>query len=157
MSSLRWSRLGVIALATLLVAWSAGADAASAWRWTASGTLGRTVTCLHAGTRYLNKSCSYRIPDAPRAPVRETGVIKVSNPGSRDACYGVSISSTYMAGLRRLCVKATSTGRLRFVGPARHFRSTRLSIFVTVASNNRPIHPITSTSRSRFTITFSQP
>lgn len=149
----------VSAVAALLVATAlgSGASAASTWRWSASGTLGRPVTCSHAGTRYLNKSCSYRIPDAPRASLRETGVVKVTNLGDKEACYGLSISSTYMAGLRRVCVKPASAGRLRFVGPARHFRSTRLSIFVSVASANQPIRPITSTNRSRFTINFTQP
>jgi len=158
MRSLTRKRLGVVVLvASLSAPLPSIAGAATPWHWSASGTLGPHVTCSHAGTRLAHKSCSYRIPDAPSASRRETGVITVHNLGSRRACYGVSVSSTYMAGLRRLCVGSASTGRLRLVGIARHYRSTHLSIFVTVLATNQPIHPITSASRSWFAIVFTQP
>jgi hypothetical protein len=144
--------------ALFLVLGSAAAAAPpKAWSWRASGTLGRAPECSKAGVLASHDICGFKIPNAPRASGTVTGVVRVKNTGARVACYGVSLSTSFMAGLQSFCVKANSSGQFITKGPARHYDGTALSFFVTSGSKTEPIQALRGTSTSPFTITFSEP
>jgi hypothetical protein len=119
--------------------------------------VGHREDCSKVGERLSSIVCGFHVPNAPRLKLRETGVVRFVNTSARTKCYGLSISTSYMAGLRSICVKARSTGRLTMSGPAFQFRSTQLSIFVTSGSTSTPIAPLRDRDSSRFTIIFSEP
>ncbi len=136
---------------------AAFAATTATWSWRASGTLGRIAVCSQAGVRTATDVCRYKIPNAPTASGTVTEVVRVKNTSAHRACYGLSISTSYMAGLQSFCVKANSTGQYRASGLARHYFGASLSIFVTSGSKTRPISAIGGSHPSPFTITFSEP
>jgi hypothetical protein len=127
------------------------------WSWRATGTLGRTAECSKAGVRTAIDICRYRIPNAPKAAGTLTEVVRVKNLSSRTTCYGLSLATSYMAGLQSFCVKPVTTGEYRTSGLARHFDDADLSIFVTSGSKTAPIQAVRDLHLSPFTITFSEP
>jgi hypothetical protein len=154
----QWSAAWLAGVTLFAALGSAAAAApARAWSWRASGTLGRAAECSKAGVLASHDICAFKIPDAPRASGTVTGVVRVKNTGERVACYGVSLSTSFMAGLQSFCVKANSSGQFITKGSARHYDRTRLSFFVTTGSKTEPIQAIRGTTASPFTITFSEP
>ena len=140
---------GLAAAAVLALGPSAGA---ATWSWRAAGTLADPVVCPRPGHALGRTICAYRLPDAPRASANEVITVTVTNGASRRACYGLSVSTSVAAGLRQLCVGAHRTGRLRLAGPARTWRATRLELFATSGSANRPIAPQRAVGRSPFVV-----
>ena len=153
-------RVGVTTMigATLLVtaALPAMGSSASPWSWRVFGTLSRHAHCTSASTPGSLEICSYRITKAPRLNGIETGIVKVHNSSSRTKCYGVSLSTSYMAGLHDFCVKPGATGEYRTSGKARHYVATQLSVFVTNGSKKKPIQPMNDSDHSSFVIIFSE-
>lgn len=131
--------------------------ASTTWRWSVSGTLDNHAVCTKSNTAYVHDVCAYKVANAPSKTGTVTGVVRVSNSGAKVTCYGLSLSTTYMAGLHSFCVKPHSTGLYRTSGPARHYDGTQITIFVTSGSKTRPIAPMASAVASPFTITFTQP
>jgi len=146
--------LGGSVLSTVL---APSAFAGTAWTWRAAGTLGATPVCSKAAVIASHHVCGYRIANAPRSSGTVTGVVRVKNTGAKVTCYGVSLSTSYMAGLQSFCVKPDSSGQYRTSGPARHYERTMLSFFVTSGSKTSPIQAIGDRFASPFTITFSEP
>jgi hypothetical protein len=145
-----------LAAALAVLAVSAQPAAAASWTWRGSGTLGASARCASPGQRSGQLVCLFHVIDAPRPAGLETGVVEVTNDTPRRACYGVSIASDYMAGLQDFCVKSHARGRYVTRGPARHYRGTTLSIFVTSGSKTQPIQPERGASASPFVVTFSE-
>ncbi len=145
-----------LVLSTVLASAATGA-VSTAWSWRAAGTLGRNEVCSKVGQRLAIDVCGFHVPNAPRTSGTVTGVVRVRNDSLHTECYGVSLSTSYMAGLQSFCAKAKSTGQFKTNGPARHYVDTQLSIFVTSGSKTKPIQPMRSLDASRFTIVFSEP
>ncbi len=135
----------------------APSSAATTWSWRASGTLGAHQNCSKHGTSLSKLVCGFHVANAPRVNVKETAVVRFTNTTTRTKCFALSISSTYMAGLRDVCVKPKTTGHIAMSGPARQYRSTQLSIFVASGSASKPIAPLRDSATSPFTVVFSQP
>lgn len=153
--SRQWMQLslGVAIVSLLLVTTSA---ASTTWSWHASGTLGAHQNCSKVGVRLSKLVCGFHVTDAPSSSVRETVRVRFTNATSHTTCFGLSISTSYMAGLRSVCVKAKSSGGIAMSGPGRHYRGTQLSIFVTSGSTTKPIAPIRDRATYAFTVLFSQ-
>jgi hypothetical protein len=132
------------------------AASSSVWTWRVSGILSRTSACSRASEHAAADVCLYKVPNPPRASGTVTGVVRVTNTSSRATCYGVSLSTSYMAGLQSFCVKAKSTGQFTTSGPERHYHETQLSFFVTSGSKTRPISPLGDPYPSPFSVTFSE-
>ena len=126
------------------------------WKWHVAGTLSRHPVCSANAKPAALEICSYRAPNAPRANGVETGVITVKNSSTSAKCFGVSLSTSYMAGLQDFCVRAGRTGHYRTSGPASHYRAMQLSFFVTSGSKKVPIQPKVDTSHSSFSVVFSE-
>lgn len=145
-----------LVLSTVLATDATGA-VSTAWSWRATGSLGRNEVCSKVGQRLVVDVCGFHVPNAPRMSGTVTGVVQVRNKSSHTECYGVSLSTSYIAGLQSFCAKPRSTGQFKTGGPARHYIDTQLSIFVTSGSKTKPIQPIRSLDTSPFTIVFSEP
>lgn len=128
-----------------------------AWKWTDSGTLGRAAACGAHGVRAGVGVCQFKVPNAPVAARVVREVVSVRNTGTRVACFGLSISTSSMAGLQSFCAKPGATGTYQTSGPAKDFRSTSLSVFVTSGSKSKPIAPVSDSHVYPFTVTFSEP
>lgn len=146
--------VGIVVASLFLVAPS---SAATTWSWRTSGTLGAHQNCSKLGTSLSKLVCGFHVANAPRVNIKETAVVRFTNTTARTKCFALSISSTYMAGLRSVCVKPKTTGHITMSGPARQYRSTQLSIFVASGSTSKPIAPIRDTATSKFSVVFSQP
>jgi hypothetical protein len=147
---------GVLCL--VLPAQSAGASASSIkidWSWSASGQLGRDVSCVGFESHSSKTACEFSFASAPGTDVvHET--VTFSNQNAITTCYGIAISTSYMAGLNSLCVKGHSSLQFKNQGNARHFKDTSLSVFVTSGSTSRPIDAIPDRGRTTFTVVFSE-
>lgn len=135
----------------------ASSSAATTWSWRTSRTLGAHQNCSKLGASLSKLVCGFHVANAPRVNVKETVVVRFTNTTTRTKCFALSISSTYMAGLRDVCVKPKTTGHITMSGPARQYRSTQLSIFVASGSASKPIAPLRDSATSPFTVVFSQP
>ena len=144
-----------VVLSTVLASTATGA-VSTAWSWRAAGTLGRNEVCSKVGQRLAVEVCGFHVPNAPRTTGTVTGVVRVRNDSRHTECYGVSLTTSYMAGLQSFCAKAKSTGQFKTSGPARHYVGTQLTIFVTSGSKTKPIQPTRSLDTSPFTIVFSE-
>lgn len=151
----KWIQLitGVALVSPLLVTTS---SASTPWSWHASGTLGAHQHCSKDGVRLSNLVCGFHVANAPSSSVRETVRVRFTNTTAHRACFGLSISTSYMAGVRSVCVKATSSGGISMSGPGRHYRGTQLSVFVTSGSTTKPIAPMRDRATYPFTVLFSQ-
>ena len=147
----------LLAGAALSTVFAPSAFAGTAWTWRAAGTLGATPACSKVAVIASHHVCGYRVSNAPRLSGTVTGVVRVKNTSAKVTCYGVSLSTSYMAGLQSFCVKPDSFGQYRTSGPARHYEGTMLSFFVTSGSKTSPIQAIGDRYASPFTITFSEP
>ena len=153
------SRLQVLVVTCLLGALvavpSAVADAAP-WSWRASGSLGEVISCSGTGARAAGNTCSFTLTDPPSGRGTVEALVSVRNTSTRRVCYGISLSTSYMAGLQSFCVKPRSTGQYKQHGAAGDFRGGRISIFVTSGSRKQPIGAVKSSSKSPFTVLFSE-
>ncbi len=145
------SRLLAAQVAVALLALGPSAGAAG-WSWRATGVLRDPVACPRPGHPVGRTVCAYRLTDAPRVAATVTVTVTVTNGAPRRACYGLSVSTRVAAGLRRLCVGAHRTGRLRLAGPARDWRAASLELFATSGSPSRPIAPQRAVGSSPFVL-----
>jgi len=127
------------------------------WSWRVAGTLSRHPVCSAKSSPGAQEQCSFKVPNAAKPNGIVTGVVEVRNLNAHTRCFGVSISTSYMAGLNQFCVKAGATGEFRTKGPAHHYIATRLILFVTSGSTNKPIQPMNDSGTYGFVITFSEP
>ncbi|MHB1087854.1 MAG: hypothetical protein ACYC19_03705 [Acidimicrobiales bacterium] len=150
-----WIRLstGVVVVSLLIASSSA---ASTTWLWRATGTLGVHQNCSQFGERLSKLVCGFHVANAPQQNFRETVLVRFTNTTTHTKCFAVSISTSYMAGLRSVCVKAKKSGRIARSGPARQYRSTHVSVFVTSGSTTKPIAPLRDSTTSPFLIEFSQ-
>jgi hypothetical protein len=141
-----------------MTSWGTGAFASAhaPWSWRVAGTLSRSSACSKAGERAVGDVCRYQVSNPSQARGTVTGVVTATNTSDRRTCYGVSLSTAYMAGLQSFCVRAKSTGRWVTSGPASHYRDTQVSVFVTSGSTTVPIQPLGDPHPSPFTISFSE-
>ncbi len=156
-SSQLWRRSILLVVLPALVAASGvtPALASTPWSWKATGTLGVGQEC---GTRAVSTkdfACAYGVSNPPTSVKKVTLAVSAKNAASTTTCYGLSVSTSYSAGLESFCVKAKSTGTYRSSGPATHYRQLSVSVFVTSGSKNRPIAPEKSDKTSTFSITES--
>ena len=142
--------LGVLAVVPSVLA------AATPWSWRASGSLGKVISCSGSGARAEGNSCAFNLTDPPSGPGTVAEIVSVRNTSPKRVCYGISLSTLHMAGLQSFCVKADSTGRYRQHGATGNYRGGRVSIFVTSGSRTQPIGAIKGSSKSSFTIVFSE-
>lgn len=150
------ARAGLVAL-VLGVALAPVASASSwVWTWKAAGTLSTASTCSKKAQHAPRDECLYQLPDPARSSGTVTGVVSVTNNSARRTCYGVSLSTSYLAGLQSFCVKAHTQAQYTTSGPAAHYRDTQLALFVTSGSKTKPIQPLADASPSPFTITFHE-
>ncbi len=137
-----------------------GANASSTtpetWSWSVNGVLGQHAQCSSKATSSAQHACAYSVSRPAKDVTRVKFTFSVSNLATRTVCYGVSLSTSYDAGLQSICVKPKSHGQYSQSGVASHFDQASVSVFVTSGSKNRPIAPEASASSSPFTISFLQ-
>lgn len=143
-----------VSLASLLFA--GASSAATTWSWHTMGTLGVQQNCSKVGARLSALVCGFHVANAPSSNARESLHVVFANTTSRTACFGVSVSTSQMAGLRSVCVKARGVGSIAMSGPGREYRATQLSLFVTSGSATKPIAPVRVNSTYPFSILVSQ-
>jgi hypothetical protein len=114
------------------------------------------MACSPAGRLLGGDVCFFKVPNPPRTSGVVTGLVRIKNISSSLKCYGLSISTSYMAGLHSFCVRAHSSGQYRTSGASGHYRQTQLSIFVTNGSTTSPIQPMRDSGASPFSVTFSE-
>jgi hypothetical protein len=83
-------------------------------------------------------------------------LVSVRNTSTQRVCYGISLSTSYRAGLQSFCVKPRSTGQYKQHGAAGDYRGGRISIFVTSSSRKQFIGAVKSSSKSPFTVLFCE-
>ena len=153
------SRLQVLVVTCLLGAFvavpSAVADAPP-WSWRASGSLGKLISCSGTGARAAGNACSFTLTDPPSGPGKVEELVSLRNTSTQRVCYGISLSTSYVAGLQSFCVKPRSTGQYKQHGVAGDYRGGRISIFVTSGSRAQPIGAVKSSSKSPFRVLFSE-
>lgn len=136
----------------LLSAHESSAPTSGAWSVDIVGTLNGDATCSNGTSVGHHDACESRVPNLPMKFRTEKVDLLVVNESSKRTCYGVSISSTYLAGLNSFCVGGYERHHYRVSGPAAHFRDLNLILFVTSASSNVPIGPIPDTAATGFQI-----
>ena len=153
------SRLPVLVATCLLgalVAVPSAVAGAAPWSWRASGSLGKVISCSGTGARGAGNTCSFTLTDPPSGPGIVEELVSLRNTSTQRVCYGISLSTSHMAGLQSFCVKPRSTGQYRQHGAAGDYRGGRISIFVTSGSRAQPIGAVKSSSKSPFTVVFSE-
>ncbi len=143
-----------VSLASLLFA--GASSAATTWSLHTMGTLGVQQNCSKVGARLSALVCGFHVANAPSSNARESLHVVFANTTSRAACFGVSVSTSQMAGLRSVCVKARDLGNIVMSGPGREYRATQLSLFVTSGSAKKPIAPVRVNATYPFSILVSQ-
>jgi hypothetical protein len=153
----QWMLLWRFALAVVFIAIvGAGSAAASApWAWKVTGVLGSGEEC---GTRAVSSSdyaCAYSVSNPPDSVKKVMLRVTAKNSSGTLTCFGLSVSTSYSAGLESFCVKPHATGTYRSSGSASHYRQLSVSVFVTSGSKDRPIAPENSKRSSDFSISVS--
>jgi hypothetical protein len=156
------TRFGPYALLTMLLILSVGSAIISAhknstptsdaWNNDIVGTLDGNAACSNGSSIGHYETCESSIPNLPTKFRTENLDLRVVTESSKQTCYGVSISSSYLAGINSFCVGGYAHHDYRLTGPAAHFRDLNVSLFVTSNSNSGPIGPIPDTSASPFQI-----
>gem|GEM_PF-2070247 len=156
------TRFGPYALLTMLLIFSVGSAIISAhknststpdtWSNDIVGTLDGNATCSNGSSIGHYETCESTIPNLPTRFRSENLDLRVVNESSKRTCYGVSVSSSYLAGINSFCVGGYAHRDYRLTGPAVHFRDLSVSLFVTSNSKNVPIGPIPDASASPFQI-----
>jgi hypothetical protein len=144
--------VGPIAIAVLVLGFSAPAFASSTWSWKATGTVGLKTVCLKSTVPVSDHVCSYAVPNAKQTKGTESLLVMFKNATDKSLCFGVSISSSYDAGLQSVCSKPHAIAKYKVTGSVQHFRQTNVSLFVTSGSKSKPIAPVKPTASTNFQI-----
>ena len=153
------SRLQVLVVTRLLGAFVAVPRAvadALPWSWRAFGSLGKPISCSGTGARAAGNTCSFTLIDPLSGSGTVEELVSVRNASAQRFCYGISLSTSYRAGLQSFCVKPRSTGQYKQHGAAGDYRGGRISIFVTSSSRKQFIGAVKSLSKSPFTVLFCE-
>lgn len=147
--------IATLGVGSVVVAINRGTSS-NEWSWRAGGVLGRQTTCSRQGRAQSPATCQFQVANPPVLSGEIRLEVRVHN-GDRSAhCYGLSITTSYLAGLQDFCAKAGGYGHYVTMSPARFYVDFELDLFVSVNEKGQPLSPVPSTSRSRFDIVFSE-
>lgn len=129
----------------------------SSWRWKATGVLGQPLRCSKEGRAQTTATCHFDVANPPVLSGRVRFEVRVYNTGTGTLCYGLSIATSYLAGLQGFCAKAKSYGSYVVTSRAEYYVDFELDLFDSVDAKDQPLSPISPPWPSRFEIVFSEP
>ncbi len=145
----------VLCLGTLALGLGHGTPSRS-WRWQAEGVLAQPLRCSKEGRAQVTSTCRFEVANPPVLSGRVRFEVRVYNTGTSTLCYGLSIATSYLAGLQGFCAKAKSYGSYVVTSRAKYYVDFELDLFDSVEVANQPLAPITPPWPSRFEILFSE-
>ena len=145
----------VVAIVSIVVTFSPS-TASKTWRWRAAGVLEQRPRCSKEGRASTPSTCQFVVANPPLLSGEVTLDVRVHNTGTSALCYGLSIATSYLAGLQGFCAKPGGYGTCVVTSRAKYYVDFELDLFVSVNAKNQPLSPITSTWPSPFVISFSE-
>ncbi|MGD1013498.1 MAG: hypothetical protein ABR963_03800 [Acidimicrobiales bacterium] len=145
----------VVAVGSVVVALSRGTTP-TPWRWRAEGVLELHPKCSTLGRAEVPSTCQFQVANPPVLSKRVKLDVRVHNTGTVPLCYGLSISTSYLAGLQSFCAEPGTYGSYVTTSRGKYYVDFELDLFVSDDSKSEPLSPIPSSSRSPFTITFGE-
>jgi len=126
------------------------------WTWSAKGILRTHSKCSKQGRAQVPGTCQFQVANPPKTKGEVRLDVRVHNIGAVAACYGLSITTSYLAGLQSFCDKAGAYGSYVIKNRAEYYIDFTLDLFVSVDSKGQPLTPIAPNSPSPFRVTFSE-
>ena len=144
-----------VAVASVVAAHDVGTPS-KAWRWMAEGVLDQRPRCSKLGRASVPSTCQFQVANPPVLAGTVRLDVRVHNTGASPLCYGLSIVTSYLAGIQRFCAKPGGYGTYVVTSPAKYYVDFELDVFVSVGTKDQPIAPINATWPSPFSISFSE-
>jgi hypothetical protein len=147
--------VAVVAIGSIVLAFNRSTPSRE-WRWRVDGVLEQHPKCSKQGRAEVPSTCQFQVANPPVFAGEVKLDVRVHNTGALPLCYGLSITTSYLAGLQGFCAKPDAFGTYVVTSPAKYYVDFELDIFVSVDSKSQPLSPIPSNSRSPFSISFSE-
>jgi hypothetical protein len=145
----------VVAISSVALALSRESSSAP-WSWGVEGTLQTHPRCSSEGHAQAPDTCEFRVANPPRVPGRVRLEVRVHNPTASTVCYGLSITTSYLAGVQNFCADPHATGKYHSTSPATDYVDFDLVLYVSTDDKNEPLAPVVLKAPSHFSISFSE-